>query len=104
MNRDCRDSRVRRVTPAFPDCPVSWVKRVTKVNQPEKGLQDLKDPKVCPDSLERKASQVTPAYQDHPVHRGFQDKRAKPASLACQACPVLTEHQERLESPDETAQ
>lgn len=87
-----------------PACPVSWVKRAAKVNQPEKGLQDLKDPKVCPDSLERKASPVTPACQDHPAHQGFQDKRAKPAFLACQACPVSTEHQEGPESPDETAQ
>lgn len=92
------------MTPESPVCPVSWVKRVTKVNQPEKVPPDLKDLKVCPDFLGKKASPATPAYQDHPAYQGFQDKRAKPAFPACPVSLVSTERQEHLESPDVTAQ
>lgn len=84
------------------DCPVYWAKRVTKVNQREKVPPDLKDFKVCPDSLGRKASPATLAYQDHLVHQDFQDKRVKPAFLAFPVSLVLMERQERLESPDVT--
>lgn len=72
MNRDYRDSRDRRAIPAHPACPVFWVKRAAKVNQPEKVPPDLKDLQVYPDFLGRKASPATPACQDHPVHQDFQ--------------------------------
>lgn len=97
-------SRGRRVKPASPDCVASSAIKAARENRLGKVPPDPRDLQACPAFQEKKVNRATPDYPEHQAHQAFLESKVKPASLVCPDFPVLTDHQEEKENPDEMAQ
>lgn len=64
---------------------------------------DHRELRACPAFQGKKANRATLEHPDHQAHQAFLGSRVKLVSLVFPACPVLTDHQDPPESPDETA-